>query len=248
MSELSGVIVVTGAGGAIGRATALLLAERGAHVLAVDLVREAAQATAEKVRAMGGSATPLTADVTDPGQVADYARTATELGTVTGFVNNAGIEGTVAPIGAMSVESFDAVLAVNLRGVFLGLSAMLPLLSRGGAVVNTASIGGLRGSPGMAAYVASKHAVVGLTRVAALEVAERGVRVNAVCPSAVDSRMMTSLDDQRSAAGLAPSAGNRSGRRATPEDVAGAIGYLLGPHSAFVNGTALAVDGSATAG
>ncbi|GAA2901288.1 SDR family oxidoreductase [Pseudonocardia halophobica] len=248
MDGLSGVVVVTGAGGDIGRATATLLAARGARILAVDLAGDAAEATASVIRDAGGHATAMVADVTDPAQVRAYALRAAELGPITGFFNNAGVEGRVAPLGEMTVESFDAVFAVNVRGVFLGLSALLPVLESGGAVVNTASSGGLRGSPGMSAYVASKHSVVGLTKVAALESAARGIRVNAVCPSGVDGRMMDSLDAQRAAAGVRPVEAERMGRRATPQDVAGAVAYLLGPDSGFVNGTMLSVDGGKTAG
>lgn len=247
MSELSGVVVVTGAGGDIGRTTSALLAGRGAQVLAVDLAVDAAEATAGEIRAAGGAATAFAADVTDPDQVTAYARRAAELGPITGFFNNAGIEGRVAPLGQMTVESFDAVMAVNVRGVFLGLSALLPLMAPGSAVVNTASSGGLRGTAGMAAYVASKHAVIGLTKVAALEVAERGIRVNAVCPSAVEGRMMDSLDEQRSAVGLPATPEDRMGRRASPGDIARAVGFLLGPESEFVSGTTLSVDGARTA-
>lgn len=245
-----GVIVVTGAGGDIGRAASELLAARGAHVVAVDVDAAAAEETAARIVASGGRATAVAADVTDPDRVQAYAELAAELGggTIDGFFNNAGIEGEVAPLGVMGIASFDAVLAVNVRGVFLGLSVVLPLLADGASVVNTASSGGLRGSPGMAAYVASKHAVVGLTKVAALEVADRGIRVNAVCPSGVEGRMITSLEQQRAARGATGPSTERMGRKATPLDIAQAVGYLLGPESRFVSGTTLSVDGTRTAG
>ncbi|ALL79763.1 hypothetical protein AD006_32060 (plasmid) [Pseudonocardia sp. EC080610-09] len=247
---LGGVVVVTGAGGDIGRAAALLLSERGAHVVAVDLDPGAAERTAQAIGEAGGQGTAIAADVTDFAQVEAYAAAAADLGggTIAGFVNNAGVEGRIAPLGAMTVADFDAVMAVNVRGVFLGLSAVLPLMAEGGSVVNTASSGGLRGSPGMAAYVASKHAVIGLTKVAALEVADRAIRVNAVCPSGVEGRMISSLEQQRALRGSAGTSTERMGRKATPRDVAQAIGYLVGSESAFVSGTTLSVDGTRTAG
>lgn len=242
MSQLSGIVVVTGAGGDIGRATATLLAERGAHVVAVDLRPDAAAAAAAGIRKRGGVATDVVADVSDPDQVAGYARRAAQLGPVTGFFNNAGIEGRVAPLVELPVEDFDRVLAVNVRGIFLGLSSILPLMEPGGSVVNTASVSGLRGAPAMAAYVASKHAVVGLTKVAALEAAERQIRVNAVCPGGVNGRMVDSLTRQRSERGLA-ALPRSTVRRADPQDVARAVAFLLGPESSFVSGTTLPVDG-----
>lgn len=244
---MSGVVIVTGAGGDIGRAACVILAERGAHVVAVDRAPEPLAATVARVRELGGTATGVVADVTDPDDVTGYARRAAELGPVTGFFNNAGIEGSVAPLGEMSVADFDRVMAVNARGVFLGLSAVLPLLEPGGAVVNAASVAGLRGAPAMAAYVASKHAVVGLTKVAALEVTERQIRVNAVCPGGVDGRMIESLDRQRVALGMDARPMSSMGRRATPEDVARAVVFLLGPESGFVSGTTLTIDGGRTA-
>jgi NAD(P)-dependent dehydrogenase (short-subunit alcohol dehydrogenase family) len=235
MSFAGRTAVVTGAAGEIGGAVVARLAAEGARVLAVD--RTAVPA--------GPSIRPHVADVTDPAAVAGYAAAAAALGdgVVDLFVNNAGTEGRVARLEDLSVEDFDRVQAVNVRGVFLGLKHVLPLMPRGGAVVDTGSLASLRGSPGVGAYVASKHAVLGLTRTAALEQAERGVRVCAVCPGPVEGRMMASLDAGRGRSGP-PADG---ARYATVDEVVGAICFLLGPDAGFVTGTALTVDGGRTA-
>ncbi|WP_433503028.1 SDR family NAD(P)-dependent oxidoreductase [Pseudonocardia halophobica] len=230
--------VVTGAGGEIGRAVVDRLVAEGAAVLAVDRV----------VVPPAPGVHPHVADVTDPAAVAGYAEAGAALGggTIDLFVNNAGIEGTVARLEDLAVEDFDRVQAVNVRGVFLGLKHVLPRMVRGGVVVNAGSVASLRGAPGVGAYIASKHAVLGLTRTAALEQADRGVRVCAVCPGPVEGRMMASLDSGRGRAGSTPGAFD-GGRYATVEEVAGAVCFLLSPDAGFVSGTTLTVDGARTA-
>ncbi|WP_181779300.1 SDR family NAD(P)-dependent oxidoreductase, partial [Pseudonocardia pini] len=185
-------------------------------------------------------------DDVHPAAVAAYAEAAAALGggRIDLFVNNAGIEGRVARLEDLAVEDFDRVQAVNVRGVFLGLKYVLPRVPRGGAVVNTGSLASLRGSPGVSAYVASKHAVLGLTRTAALEQAERGVRVNAVCPGPVEGRMMSSLDAGRGRSGRAVPGAFDGGRYARVDEVVGAVCFLLSAEAGFVSGTALTVDGA----
>src|SRR6516225_4997519 len=168
------VAIVTGGGGGIGRATSLALAARGASVLVVDLDERAAEETAAAVAAAGGTASAIRVDVTDPEAVAGYvAECEGRYGGVDAFFNNAAYEGAIAAIPDYPLEEYDRTMAVNVRGVFLGLQAVIPALRRrgGGSIVNVSSQAGLRGVPNLSAYSASKHAVIGLTRGAALEVA-----------------------------------------------------------------------------
>jgi NAD(P)-dependent dehydrogenase (short-subunit alcohol dehydrogenase family) len=249
--------VVTGGGGDIGRTTALLLAAEGAQVLVVDIDPEALRTSVDAIVATGGRAKGMVADVSVPADVEAYAREAQRLGggSIDLFFNNAGIEGNIVPLVDLDVEDFDRVLSVNARGVFLGLKHVLPRMADGGAVVNTSSVGGLRGSVGLSAYVASKHAVIGLTKTAALEMASRGIRVSAVCPGPVEGRMISAINAQRVVLpgaqpqpAAAPAAtGHSLARYAEVEEVARAVAFLLGPEATYVSGTALVVDGGMTA-
>jgi NAD(P)-dependent dehydrogenase (short-subunit alcohol dehydrogenase family) len=183
------VAVVTGAAGVIGTATMRLLAERGARIVAVDR-REQDLKTAIADLPASAQALAVTADVSDEDEVAGYVRAAVEkFGTIDAFYNNAGIEGDVKPITEYSLQSFRRVLDVNVVGVFLGMKHVLPVMLRHskGSIINTASIAGLMGSPHIAVYSASKHAVIGLTKSAAWECTGTGVRINCVCPGLIDS-------------------------------------------------------------
>jgi NAD(P)-dependent dehydrogenase (short-subunit alcohol dehydrogenase family) len=250
--EFSGkVALITGGGGGIGRAGALGFARRGAKVVVVDLDPAQGEASAERVRQQGGDARFVQADVTKSEDVRNYVKTALDAyGAVDCFFNNAGIEGKVVPLQEYDEALFDAVIGVNLKGVFLGLRHVLPvMLAQGrGAVVNTASVAGLFGGPGMAPYVASKHAVLGLTKVASADVARFGIRVNAVCPGPVETRMMRSLEAQRNPANPeavhdANRAGTPTGRYATPEEVANVVMYLCSDLASDITGTHIVIDG-----
>ena len=250
------IAIITGGGGGIGRATALGFAGRGAKVVVVDHDAALGQETADLVKAAGGEAIFQRADVTKTADVKAYvAATLAAFGRIDCFFNNAGIEGTVIPITEYEEDMFDRVIAVNLKGVFLGMKYVLPtMIAQGsGTVVNTASIAGLVGSPGMAAYVASKHGVLGLTKVASGDVASHGVRVNAVCPGPVETRMMRSLETQRNhnnpeAVHEAYRAGIPTGRYAMPEEIANAVMYLSSDLSGDITGTQLVIDGGRQAG
>jgi len=205
------VALVTGGGNGIGRATSAAFARNGAKVVVVDRDGAGAEATAGIIRQNGGDAIAVTADVTRSEEVKAYVRTAIETyGRIDCFFNNAGIEGKVGATAEYDEAVFDAVIGVNVKGVFLGLRHVLPEMIRqgSGSVVNTASVAGLVGTPGMPAYVASKHAVIGLTKTAAGEVARQGIRVNAVCPGPVDTRMIHAIEEQI-APGNADSVGER---------------------------------------
>ena len=191
--------LITGGGGVIGRATARLLHDEGAHVVLVDRAADALAAAAAEL----GTERILTivADVTHADDCRAYARGACEaFGPIDIFFNNAGVEGPSAPLAEFPEAEFAEVMAVNVTGVFLGLKYVLPRMRDGGSVIITSSTAGLRGAANFAAYTASKHAVIGLMRTAAIENARRGVRVNTIHPAMVDSEMMRRIERLRQAA------------------------------------------------
>jgi len=248
------VAVVTGAANGIGRAAALAFASSGAKVVVVDRDTAGGEATAGIIRQQGGQAQFVAADVTKSADVQGYVKTALdEYSRIDCFFNNAGIEGKVGATAEYDEAVFDAVIGVNVKGVFLGLRHVLPEMIRqgSGSVVNTASVAGLVGTPGMPAYVASKHAVIGLTKTAAGEVARQGIRVNAVCPGPVDTRMIHALEEQL-APGNAASVAERyqaaipSGRYTTAEEIANMVLFLCSDLASNTTGGQFVVDGGRT--
>jgi NAD(P)-dependent dehydrogenase (short-subunit alcohol dehydrogenase family) len=249
------VALITGGAGGIGRAAALGFAQYGAKVVVVDRDESGVEATAGIVRQRGGDAVHVVADVTLAGDVKAYVKAAVDsYGAIDCFFNNAGVEGAIAPTAEYDEAIFDAVIAVNLKGVFLGLRHVLPVMidQGAGAVVNTASIAGLLGAPGMPAYVASKHAVIGLTKCAAGEVSDKGVRVNAVCPGPIDTRMIQGLarqmnPDDPQAVRASYEAAIPLRRFGTPREVANVVLFLCSDLAANVTGAQYTVDGGRTA-
>jgi NAD(P)-dependent dehydrogenase (short-subunit alcohol dehydrogenase family) len=249
------VALITGAGNGIGRAAAIGFAQNGAKIVVVDRDEAGGEATVGVIRQQGGDARFVAADVTKSADVQAYVKAALDAyGTIDCFFNNAGIEGKVASIAEYDEAVFDAVIGVNLKGVFLGLRHVLPVMiaQKRGAVVNTASIAGLVGSPGMAAYVASKHAVIGLTKVAAGDAAAHGVRVNAVCPGPIDTRMIHALEAEINPAdpGLVESRYQASiplGRYGTATEVANVVQFLCSDLAGNITGAQYVVDGGRTA-
>jgi len=246
------VAVVTGGSNGIGRATALGFGKHGAKVVIVDRDAGGGEATAGIVRQQGGEAIFVQADVTDAQSVKAYVdRAVKTYGRIDCFHNNAGIEGKIAQTADYEEAVFDAVMAVNVRGVFLGLKYVLTQMlaqKSPGAIVNTASVAGLLGSPGMPAYVASKHAVLGLTKTASGEVARHGIRVNAVCPGPIDTRMIHSVEAQVDAANpKAVEARYQStipiGRYGTAEEVANVVLFLCSDLASNITGAHYVIDG-----
>ena len=256
MIEFTGkVALITGGGGGIGRATAIAFAKAGAKVVVVDRDVAAGEATAGIVRQQGGEAKFVAADVTKSADVANYVKeTVDAYGRIDCFFNNAGIEGGLAHTADYDEAMFDQVMGVNVKGVFLGLRHVLPQLlkQKAGAVVNTASVAGLVASPGMPAYVASKHAVIGLTKTAAGEVARSGIRVNAVCPGPIDTRMIHSLESMLDPNDPA-SVGSRYqqnipiGRYGTAEEIANLVIFLCSDLASNITGAQYVADGGRTA-
>jgi len=249
------VALITGGGNGIGRAAALAFAGHGAKVIVVDRDAAGAEGTAGAIRQQGGDARSVAADVTKSADVQAYVKAALDAyGRIDCFFNNAGIEGKVQPTAEYDEAMFDAVIGVNVKGVFLGLRHVLPVMlqQKSGTVVNTASVAGLVGTPGMPAYVASKHAVIGLTKTVSGEVARHGIRVNAVCPGPVDTRMIHALEAQLSpddpgSAGQRYQASLPTGRYTTPEEIANVVLFLSSDLSGNVTGAQWVVDGGRTA-
>jgi len=244
------VAVVTGAAGVIGAATMRLLAERGAKIVAVDRRQQDLQAAIRELPA-SAQALAVTTDVTREDDVAGYVRAAVDqFGAIDVFYNNAGVEGEIAPITRYSLEAFRKVIDVNVIGVFLGLKHVLPVMLKQnrGSIINTASIAGLIGSHDIAAYSASKHAVIGLTKSAALECTATGVRVNCVCPGLIDSRMLSAIIEGRNRSPAPVPEGKiveriPARRLGQASEVASIVAFLASDEASYVSGSAYTVDG-----
>ena len=245
------VALITGGGSGIGRATTHAFARKGASVAIVDIDREKAEETARQIERYGAEALVVEADVADADAVASMAEEVMDgFGRLDCACNSAGLESTKVPIADYTEEDFDRMININLRGVWLCMKYEIRrmLEGRGGAIVNVASALGKVGFEKKSAYVAAKHGVLGLTKAGALEYAQDDIRINAVCPSFIDTPMQIrtgtlihpeQLDEvvQR----------HPVGRFGTPEEVAEAILWLASDEASFVTGQALSVDGGYTA-
>lgn len=241
------VVIITGGAGSIGKTTAQLFLAEGASVLLVDLKEDELKKATEE---LGSKAVKYcVADVTQSADVQRYVTQAVEaFGKIDVFFNNAGIEGVVKPIIDYPEEMFDKVMAVNVRGVWLGNKYVLPHMKDGGSIIITSSVAGLLGSPNVSAYITSKHASVGIMRATSVEAAPRKIRVNSIHPSPVDNRMMRSLEE-----GFSPGHGAEVkeqleltiplGRYAEPIDIAKLALFLASDDSQFITGTTQVVDG-----
>ena len=243
------VALVTGAGGGIGGAVCRLLASEGAAVVGGDVAAAAAEATADAVRATGGTASSLALDVTDPAACAAAVAAAVERhGRLDVLVNVAGTGG-LAHTTEVTLEQWDRTLAVNLTGTFLMCQQAIPALLRTrGNIVNIASVAGVRAVPYNAAYCASKAGVILLTKSLAVEYGTAGVRANAVCPSSVETGFLETFGfPEGSDLSLFQRARSVIERRMAPEEVAAAVAYLASDDAAMMTGAALVLDGGATA-
>ena len=244
------VAIVTGASAGIGRATAMAFAEQGASVVVADINQELGEATAADIHAKGGKATFMLCDVTKEADViALVDGTLETYGKLDMAFNNAGIEIEQSKLADGEERVFDSIMDVNVKGVWRCMKYQIPAMLKngGGSIVNTASVAGLGAAPKMAIYSASKHAVIGLTKSAAVEYGKKGIRVNAVCPAVIDTEMFrrAAEADPRKAeyvAGMHP-----VGRIGKVEEIAEAVMYLCSSHSGFTTGIALPVDGGHTA-
>jgi NAD(P)-dependent dehydrogenase (short-subunit alcohol dehydrogenase family) len=244
------VALVTGAATGIGLATALAFARTGCRVVVSDRDTARGEAAAAQVRALGREAMFVACDVSLPGQVEQLHRhIQASWGRLDAVCNNAGIEGEMAPTADCTLENFDRVIGINLRGLFLCLREQLRLMRAqgGGAIVNMASVAGLVGFGGLPAYCASKGGVVQLTKAAALEYAEQGIRINAICPGAIKTEMIDRITHEDAAAERQFAALHPMNRMGTVQEVADAVVWLCSPGAGFVTGQALAVDGGMVA-
>lgn len=252
MSKLKNkTAVITGGAGSIGLITAQKFLAAGASVILVDLKEEALKEAVASLKS--DKAGYIAADVTKSEDVQRYtAEAAKRLGKIDIFFNNAGIEGVVKPLEEYPEEVFDKVIAVNVKGVWLGNKYILPHLNDGASIILTSSVAGLIGSAGTSAYNTSKHAVIGIMRSLVPEVSGRKIRVNTVNPSAVDNRMMRSLEE-----GFAPGHAEEAkkaleksiplGRYVEPAEVADLVVFLASDDSKFINGTVNVIDGGSQA-
>jgi NAD(P)-dependent dehydrogenase (short-subunit alcohol dehydrogenase family) len=240
------VVLVTGGGSGIGRATSLLLAKQGAKVMIADYVPESAERTVKLIKDAGGNANCIPADVSIPKHVeAMVAKTVEVYGRLDGAFNNAGIEGKMADTVEYPEEIFDRIMAINLKGVWLCMRAEIPqmLKTGGGAIVNTASGAGLVGVPMLSAYNASKHGVVGLTKTAALEYAQKNIRVNCVCPGLINTPMVARMIDSGGMNEQDSVAAEPVRRMGRPEEIGEGVVWLLSDAASFVTGHSMSIDG-----
>ncbi|MCW4468781.1 glucose 1-dehydrogenase [Flavobacterium sp. MFBS3-15] len=254
MSTFQGkTIVITGAAMGLGLATAKVVAERGANLTLVDYNEDALSKAKEELAGIAPNAKILTitADVSNEDAVKNYVdKTISEFGKIDGFYNNAGIEGKQAPITEYDIEVFKKVIDINLMGVYYGLRYVIPAMQKngGGKIVNVASVGGIRGVVNQMPYVASKHAVSGMTKNAAIEYGKDNIFTNAIAPGAILTPMVAGAfkqvnPDDPAAAEKEYAQRNPTRRLGKPEEVGKLVAFLLSDDCQYVNGQTIAIDG-----
>lgn len=250
MDRLTGkVALITGAGSGIGRATAVLFAREGAAVVVADFVPQGGHETVKQIRDAGGRAAFVEVDVSKSADAQRMIRSTVDaFGRLDILFNNAGVQGKFTMLADMTEEHWDRVFATNIKGVFLGSKYALPVMldQGGGVIISTASVAGVVGTPGVAAYGASKAAVIQLTKAMALEYADRNIRVNCICPGTIATAIHAAASDPDNPPLFKQSQAMR--RFGQPEEVAKVALYLASDDSSFVTGTAAFVDGGWTAG
>ena len=251
MNHKKSVIIVTGAGSGIGRAASMKLAQAGWKVAAVDFNSQTGEETAELVRKQGGEAIFIQADVTNNEDVERYVKaTLDSYGQIDAFFNNAGVLQKFSLLTDIELAEYERVMNVNVKGIFLGLKHVLKVMEKQGygSVINTASTAGIRAEHSIAAYSASKHAVVGLTKAAALEYVRKGIRVNAICPGGVDTALTQGVPTLLQESGYVPEEfpNMRIGRFADPNELAEMVVFLASDKSSYMTGSIIAVDGGLT--
>lgn len=251
MTNSNQIALITGAGSGIGRASAIKLAANGATVVLVDFNAESGEETLRLIKEQGGEGIFVQANVAVSEDVQRYVNTAVETyGRIDVFFNNAGIIQKFSMLSDIEESEFDRVMAVNVKGVFLGLKYVLKVMERqgSGSIINTASTAGIRSEHSVAAYSASKHAVVGFTKAAALEYVKKGIRVNAICPGGVQTALTASVPKMLEQSGYVPEevSNMRMGRYAQPEEMAEAVVFLASDKSSYMTGSLMTIDGGLT--
>jgi NAD(P)-dependent dehydrogenase (short-subunit alcohol dehydrogenase family) len=251
MQNENQIVVVTGAGSGIGRASCIQLAQNGAKVVAVDFNQTTGEETLALIREHGGEGLFIQADVSKNEDVERYVQLAVETyGRIDAFFNNAGVLQKFSMLTDIDENEYDRIMDVNVKGVFLGLKHVLKVMEKQGygSIINTASTAGIRAEHSLAAYAASKHAVIGFTKAAALEYVKKGIRVNAICPGGVDTTLTQAVPLMVQETGYVPEEfpNMRMGRFAEPSEVAEMIAFLASKKSSYMTGSIIVVDGGLT--